>query len=161
MRLLLLSLCSIFAVMPPGLCACAIVEKKAEAVERTEPVIPHRCCSHTHHDSTAGVPAVNKTATHDQSEPLNDPPHHYQMCERMPATVPPAPERVTCPEVSAGLFAVPTCELAEPVHAQFLTLDPIGLSPRLRLYHLCALRLAADTGVSLLVVANALRLLSR
>lgn len=141
MRLFLLILCPVFALMPPGVCVCHLVEKP-EAVERAEPVRFRCCCHHTQGSPADGVPAVNKTATGDRHEPADNQPHRCRMCEQLPATLPPAAERVPPPDVTNVAVLPPVTSAIPSVEAGvFVPFNPPDTSPRFRLHLLCALRM--------------------
>jgi hypothetical protein len=142
-RLLLTILCSAYAVVPPGICVCPVVKEGQMAVKELTPPPPRSCCRHTH--QSADTAPANKTrppAEQEHREPSDDPSHHCQVCERLPATLPPAAERVLPPDVTDGVGVPPVASALRFVEAdEFVPFDPPNTPPRLRLYLLCALRM--------------------
>lgn len=143
MRLLLAILCSAYAVVPPGICVCPAVKEGQNAVKKLTPPTPRSCCRHGHH-SAATVTATETypSAQHEHREPSDAPSHHCQMCERPPATLPPAAERIPSPDVTDSAVVPPVGSALPFVEAgDFVPFSPPDTSPRFRLHLLCALRM--------------------
>lgn len=139
MRLLLTFLCSAYAMVPPGICVCPAVKEDQNAVKKLTPPPPRSCCRHAH----SAPPAASEPSVEpEHREPSDDPSHHCQLCERLPATLPPATERVPPPDVPNGVGVPPVANDLRFVEAgEVVPFAPPNTSPRFRLHLLCALRM--------------------
>lgn len=138
-RLLLTILCSAYAVVPPGICVCPVVKENESALKEVTPPPPRSCCRHAH---SAPPAASEPPAEQEHRVPSDDPSHHCQLCERLPATVPPPAERLPPPDVTDGAVLPPVASALPPVEAgEFVPFNPPDTPPRFRLHLLCALRM--------------------
>lgn len=136
-RLLLVIVCLVNAVMPPGLCICAVVETNHQPVEVPQPPQSRLCCRHAHHAT-----AETQHPSHDKpSRPTDDRSHHCQACEQLPATMPTA-ERWSWPDTPGDFVAESRlCSWVASDHVEVSPADPPEPHPRLRLHILCSLRM--------------------
>lgn len=138
-RLLLAILCSAYAVVPPGICVCPAMKESRRALNELAPPPARSCCRHAH---SAPPAASEPPAEQEHREPSDDHPHHCQVCERLPATVPPPAERLPPPDVTdSAVMPVVASALLCVAAGEFVPFDPPDTSPRFRLHLLCALRM--------------------